>query len=271
MNADRRTVLGAGAALALPALLARAFAGERASGAELDAALSNARERATAVGKPLLVIHTDVAGAGRAWGELFLHASHATWLDLALVEVVCAPRAAVDATPAAIDGVPRWGVVVETDGSTDAPRAIEGALPAGGEWRDQDRYGQKVRDRAAALAALVRAAILPDDAARARRREQSMRSLPKEMSMRNGEHGRLAIVFTETRTARLADLDRFAAALRFPDAQEGSERLADAARMRLFEHDPAGAAWEMESNYCPPCGLGFVPVESRYFLRFYAR
>lgn len=263
MNTDRRAFFGASAALALPACMARAFGEDPEPPAR---SLAAAREHARARGKPLLVILTDSLDArievGRIWGHLFANADEETWLDLALVEVACFESAMFsNERPAA----GTWAVVIDTDGIEPRTRGVIGALPpvpAPHEWSPET-----ARARAAALSALVRAAILPDEAARERRRAQVAATLPPDMM--HPEHGRFAEALIHPESARLVDLDRYAALLRFGHEFDARARLAAAARMRLFELDPSGARWDMTSAWCPPCGMGFVPPESRYFLRFY--
>ncbi len=278
MNTQRRLLLGAGAALALPFWIARAFEEEPAPQHATEptpkpTTLAEAGQRARANGKPLLVVFTDPEGAqgqaGAVWGEYFMHATQDAWLDLALVEVACLPRAAVAAAkPSSAEVGPRWAVVIETDGKGGGPRSVAGPLP---EVTYRDESGervQRVRTRAAALAGLVRAAILRDDATLERRAKQSLASLPN--AMMGEEFGRHEAVLGQESHVRLVDLDRFAALVRSESPAARLDRLALAARIRLFEQDPAGARWSTTSNNCPPCGMGFVPAESRYFLRFYA-
>lgn len=265
MNTDRRTLLGAGAALALPAWMASAFAREQAeepAPTTLDSALASAR----AVGKPLLVLLTDGEHAGRIWGEYFGSADEARWLDLALVEVACLPRAALAARVEFSAGEPVWAVVVHTDDATK-PALVAGALPNVPEM-NHDEYEGPARARAAALAGLVRAAILNDEGALRRLMiaASKARSLDEPMVWAGFE-----ALCEPKSVVRFADVDRHAAAVRnIPEFATRLPELAIAARIRIFDRDPAGARWDTISQYCPNCGMGWTPPVSRYFLRFYA-
>lgn len=278
MNTSRRTILGAGAALALPVWMARAFASEAASegtpGEHEQPTLASARERARKIGKPLLVIFTDPEGqeqiAGYVWGEFFALATQETWLDLALVEVVCLPRALVAQHSRAVEKGTVWAVLLDAEEQDAKARLIQGDLTAPTERSMPNEYGELARARSAALAALVRRAILPDAAARERRSARSLESIDRSMLL-TPEHGRYEAALGTASPVRFVDLDRFAALVRFQDPPLRLEELALAARMRLFENDPSGARWNTGSNYCPPCGMGHVTAESRYFLSFFAQ
>lgn len=285
MNTSRRTILSAGAALALPAWMASALTREQSgltasehenttdSAAEKRVpTLADARARARAVGKPLLVLLADPDAesnsAGRAWGEFFALATEDAWLDLALVEVVCMPRAALGDFERARDPKVLWAVLFETDDASSPPRFVEGDLPAR-VW-SRDDHEVQARERGAALAARIHAAVLPDEATWERRANQSMGSFD-ELSALSETHGQYEAVLEEGSIVRLTDLDRFAALARFRAPRRRLAELALAARVRVFERDPSGARWQTLSNYCPPCGMGFVAPESRYFLSFYAQ
>ncbi len=281
MNTNRRAILGLGAALALPVWMARAFSSDKGStnaGLEPRAVtLDEAKARARELGKPLLVVLTDPEGqasvAGYVWGEFFAHADRETWLDLALVEVVCLSRAAAGVADAKPDAAPAWAVVIETDAVGGAPRVVRGRLPAPApdSSASSEEYGASVRKRAAALARMLRTQILPDESTRERRRTQSNASVQMADPNWMEDAGRREAALGTDPTVRFVDLDRFAALARFGDAPSRLEQLALAARMRLFEHDPVGARWHTSSDYCPPCGMGHVSPASRYFLNFFAQ
>lgn len=283
MNASRRTILSAGAVLALPAWMAHAFAGQNAApdsarnsaGKAPSPTLTDAKERANKLGKPLLVILTDPAGseaiAGYLWGEFFAHATQGAWLDLALVEVVCLPRASIGDARRSEARETSWAVLVETDEAGGDARFVEGNLVAPTSPTTTDEYGLEVRARAAQLAALVRRAILPDERTQERRLAQSLASLDRSRMKMSEDNGAYEAVLIDDQPVRLRDLDRFAAIARFQSPAERHAELALAARMRLFEHDFDGARWHTSSDYCPPCGMGRVAPASRYFLSFYTQ
>jgi hypothetical protein len=163
----------------------------------------------------------------------------------------------------------RWGAVVETDEKNPGTRFVDGNLAVIQHKRAGD-FTKEVRARAAALAQLLHDAILPDDGARARRAAQSEASLGR-MGLMMEVGGRYeAAVGTDT-AVRAVDVDRFAACVRRQHTGARLELLALGARIRLFEQDPPGARWVASSDWCPPCGMGFVPPASRYFLHFYTR
>lgn len=276
MNTSRRTILGAGAALALPVWMARAFESEAAiektdAGLETPT-LASARERARMIGKPLLVILTDPEGqeeiAGYVWGEFFALATQDTWLDLALVEVVCLPRAMLTQYTRTTREDTVWAVLLESEG--EVARIVQGTLTAPTVRLQGNEYGEQARARSAALAALVHSAVLPDAAAHARRSALALESLGRPMPL-SPLHGSYEAALGADSPVRFVDLDRFAALVRFQDPPMRLEQLVLAARVRLFENDPLGARWNTGSNYCPPCGMGHVTAESRYFLSFYAQ
>ena len=66
-----------------------------------------------------------------------------------------------------------------------------------------------------------------------------------------------AYVWRETRKYNEADRARW------------TRCLADAAARRLWDAAPSGARWHTNTNYCPPCGMGFTPESSRHFLEFF--
>jgi len=272
MNTDRRMLLGAGAALALPTWMSRAFAGEDATPAAPETpSLAQAEQRARAVGKPLLVILTDARGdkvpLGSMWGHYFLHATQEIWLDMALVEVVCLPLAALGEVERTEDRGDLWAVLIETDEQAGR-RLVRGGLTTldTADWEDD--FFRQVLVRAGELAQLLRAAIVPDQATLERRSKQSIASL-SEMD-RDG-FGRFGAALVGDHAVRFVDLDRFAALVRRDARPLRQEQLALGARMRLFEQDPPGAHWKTNSEFCPPCGMGYVPPASRYFLQFYTQ
>lgn len=280
---DRRAVL-AGAA-ALPIWLSTGFgAHARTAGStkRVRAALDGAR----GIGKPLLVLIVPGVGdsavqRGQVWGHYLAHLSRDQALDLALRAVTCAHASDLSGVVSkdGLAGVDEttWAVLLETDSDPARAVLVRGDVPMTIHTR-QDRPPAEQRT---ALEKLLRVAIMPDEAVQKRRLEQC-RGLALSGKV-------LGIVSADDDMAsfegllsdgplRRRDLDRWAALVRFglsqlPDKAGGSDRLdllADAVRIRLFEHDPDGATWMAQTAYCPPCGMGHVPPSARLFLKFYA-
>lgn len=278
----RRSALALGiAACAIPTWMASSFAQGQAREPGGAKRLLDAIAAAKNIGKPLLVIVVPAEPArrerGRIWGRFFANANDEAMLDLAVCEVACATRADVVSVlgkePIEVhDG--DWAVLVETQRTASVAKVIGGALPDVKRHVSNDDEPEAVRAQIATLASLLRRAIVPDAQTIQRRYEQSLGSI-RDDSMRSEEMGILECTVSEQSPVRLRDLDRLAAMMRWTvkgaanPKRETLVRLAEAARVRLFEYDPPGARWHIVSNHCPPCGMGFTPQVSRYFLEFY--
>lgn len=269
------------AVFAVPAWIRGAFAQQEArsktqgEGLGPDT-LERALERATAIGKPLMAIVVPEESLrlqrGRLWGDLFAFAPEEAMADFALCEWACAPVADLEgALPKskAKFSPETTAVLFETDGSSPRTQLLAFTL---GELEPQSRGGFPVRemqDRAYQLARILQKAILPDADAWKRRWQQSLRS-------GSTAEGDFALVLEDGIRPRLEAVDRHAGIARgnaelFP-TQRGRyiAALAQAAARRLWDAEPAGAAWKTEHvDPCPPCGMGMIGGASRAFLEFY--
>ena len=284
---DRRNVLAAGGAglaiLAAPAWIQRAFAGQGADTSDPAQApepetLARALERATAIGKPLMVIVVPAEELrlerGRLWGDLFAFAPEAAMADFALCEWTCA--SATDLARARPDSQPSLmrdtaAVLIETGDARVKIRLVSfrlGDLPA----RKEGGFPTKeMQERAAEFAGLLQKAILPDaDSLLARHTQCASSQAPGSTELPLLHEGAVRY--------RVRATDRHAATLRIQAEQlPPAERarciasLAQAASLRLWDSEVAGASWRTEhSDPCPPCGMARMDGASRAFLEFYA-
>ncbi len=291
MDMGRRGILGA--TVALPAWLSFGFApGPAATSA--PSRLQTALERAREFGKPLLVLLVPkeeplAVPRGELWGCYFANLSDDQALDLSLCEVTCARASDIEnVTNAPLKDVDAatWAVLLETDVDPARPVRAHGPLPNDGTLRDE--HNERSDDPSgtrAALEKLLRAVILPDDAARERRLAQCRARIARGKFLgavdADDPEAREEGIISEP-PIRRGDLDRWAALVRlvhFPDPPKLPVELrarftgqlpllADAVRIRLFENAPDGATWMLHSMNCPPCGMGYVPPTSRFFLKF---
>jgi hypothetical protein len=171
-----------------------------------------------------------------------------------------------------------WAVLLETESEHVRPVLVRGGVP----FAQVSRQEGIPAEMQPALAKLLRAAIVPDEASRKRRLDQcgSADMMRKMMGIQDADSdGARFESLGAGGPQRRCDLDRWAAYVRFgaahPVGEVGGktqlELLADAVRIRLFENDPDGARWMARTAYCPPCGMGFVPPNARLFLEFFAQ
>jgi hypothetical protein len=273
----RRSLLQAGAlgAATLPGFLARAFAQERCGAdAEEVAAVARAYRRARALGRPLLVLvvpkrpWVDADSSEEEWreraqrgdvlGQWILHGGDDALALFSLVEVLAARLEDLRRiVPSAAEAGARLPHFVIVDVVTAQAAAFHAELPPDPP-PPEDRYGsaadeiayERISDaRTEVLTALLRTALLPDDAA--------VERLVAQESSRPALELRAAELY---RRAMRADDDERTRII---------ARLATAARMRLVDRDPSGAEWRYD--HCPLCGMGWVPERSRRFLYFLTR
>ncbi|MFN0009595.1 MAG: hypothetical protein ACKVXR_16990 [Planctomycetota bacterium] len=286
-RADRRSVLLAGgaglAAFAAPAWIQRAFARQQEGSSVPDKSpepetVARALERATAIGKPLMVIVVPAEDLrlerGRLWGDLFAFAPEAAMADFALCEWTCASAAdLVRAVPALEGKLARetLAVLIETEDAAAKTRLLTFRL---GDLEPQRMGGfpvKQMKERGEELARLLQGAILPGPEAWKLRHLQSARA----NAPLGGES---ALLHESDLRPRLRLVDRHAAVVRaqaesWPNGRANRiASLAQAAALRLWESEPPGAAWKTEHvDACPPCGMGHMPGSSRAFLEFYVQ
>lgn len=286
MNSTRRDVLFAGgaglAAFVAPAWIQRAFARQDAGASEPGTVpepetIARALERATAIGKPLMVIVVPADDLrlerGRLWGDLFAFAPEAAMADFALCEWTCASAADLGRARRDLEGkIAREtiAVLIETAEAPVKTRLVSFRL---GDLVARKMGGfptKELQERAGELAELLQKTILPDSDALLARHTQSA-------SSRASESNELPLLHEGGVRHRLSATDRHAATQRLKAEQlPPQERartmasLAQAAALRLWDSDPAGASWRTEhSDPCPPCGMARMDGASRAFLEFY--
>jgi hypothetical protein len=311
---DRRKFLGAAAAgaalVSLPTWLRRAFADDGKpcpSGITTKhgkpggvAELFEGYRRAQRAGKPLLIFvipenDEEKWPRGCVFGELLNNGTAEQLAPLALVEVACATMQDTrKLAPSAGSDEPLM-VLVETDRVPAEVRRLDAKLES---WdgsafvRFPETLQERVKNadrivdaRIQQVAALIRGAVVGDEATVARRAAQARAQLGA-LDIATVEHA-LAIGGTPApaQTDRAAALVA-AAAFRAPVAARHklNEALARAIAQRLIKKPPLGASWahdrgcatEIEgepddSGVVIGCGMGFVPKRSERFLYFYAR
>jgi hypothetical protein len=210
---------------------------------------------------------------GRLWGDLFSFAPEAAMADFALCEWTCAPAADVArAFPERPGKFARETVafLIETEDAPVKTRIVSFRL---GEPERKPMSGfpvKEMKERAGELAKLLQGVILPDAESWKTRHAQCARAVMPV----GGEEW---MIFESDPRPRLRSVDRCAAFVRAQIESFPNQRatlvaaLAQAAALRLWESDPAGAAWRTEHvDACPPCGMGHVPGSSRAFLEFFA-
>jgi hypothetical protein len=282
---DRRSLLRAGgsglALLAAPGWIQVAFARQDARSKEPGKAgepetIAHALERATSIGKPLMVIVVPAEDLrlerGRLWGDLFAFAPEAAMADFALCEWICAPAADLVRSFPQIHGElgrETVAILIETEREPKKTRLAAFRL---GDLGAQEMGGfpvTEMTERAGELARLLQELILPDRNAWERRWEQSR-------SSRTPGNGDDLLIEEDGARPRLRAVDRQAATVR-ANAELWPHRrahlissLAQAASLRLWDGELAGASWKTEFvDPCPPCGMGRINGASRAFLEFY--
>jgi hypothetical protein len=287
----RAATAGATVAATWPAWLQSAFAHQDEVPADVTdplGAISQGFRRAQRAGKPLLVLVIPADDRhkwdrGRAFGELLNHGGDAVMQELALVELVCAPMAAVRElvphTPAR-PADPAM-ILIETDALPAGVQVLDAPLasqPQSFEDADDER---PVDARIATLSRLLHGAVAPDAETLQRRAAQTRASL-----------GAAAIAEVDRKlaagslTPELAD--RAAAHVLASGAPRGKARaawqraVAAGAVARILRHRIPGSHWassagcgtEIEEwrgddNVMIGCGMGHVPPRSQRFLHFF--
>jgi len=272
----RKFLQGTLATLALPAFIGRAFADPAC---DAKSRLARAFRRAAKSGKPLLVlvIPTDrgeVWARGRLLGSYLNHADDKQLAPIALAEVACATMKELHTiVPHRMKSDPLM-VLVET---VSVPaQAIPFAPPPSrnpfqGRGDAQQDVDADIDADIAAVARIVRQALLPDAATIDRRARQNRARLSTEQ-----------LAATDDPTALPEVIDRAAAVL---FSQGGAEdRLARAAAERLRLHAVPGSNWA-SSHGCGTtiegvpddeqrmvaCGMGHVPAKATRFLYFFVQ
>lgn len=267
-----------------------------------------AYRRAQRAGKPLLVLVIPEDSAwlrGRAWGELLNHGRDEDLALFALCEVICARRSDLREL---VPSLPTTGadplvVLVDTERTpaTFAVGRVDRTLQAlldekepRVEYRDGEAYDQYdkrfeaacepiIAKRVAAVAAVVRAVVLPDPAVLEARAGQAERRLGAQVALNARVNG--------------ARLDRDALATAAAPALAGASAtgraavvraLAELTRSRLVKARIPGSRWT-HSGGCGEtpepvpgvddgdeglrfaCGMGHVPAKSARMLDFLSK
>jgi hypothetical protein len=295
MDMNRRDFLRTAAAgagvVSLPAFLRAAFAEEADGRARIDALVA-ARTRATAAGKPLLLL--VVPGKddakyerGSLFGEWIIHGGRDAQEELLCCEIACATMAeAHKALPGvALPAGEPLMVLLETKDGKLAGTAVDPELPAIVLERaaDENRTEQALRNRIALVAQAVHKEILPEKTSIEERAGTNHRALPEF------ERASLTALVEGTGIAEAQVVARGAAFLRFAAAKSASadarkrirDALAEAYKTCVLDARPSGAKWAescgcgvtVEGDAGPgvACGMGYVPELSRRFLWFFTK
>lgn len=268
---QRRSFLGLATLAAAGATARLSFATSRSDGTER---LALAFERATAVGKPLLVVvipekQVESGRGGRLLGGFLSHAPAADLALLALCELTCIPRKDLEQKVGPIE-----------DGTFAAllPTGPPRPVPARITWAEIG-VEPSLHERERANKALARRLreILYTNA-------EAFQPRAKWNYARLNATGHEGINFFDTRARlRTSHVDRAAAmlyerAMSIPTERElWLERLANAAAARLWDKDPDGAKWSIDPNPamhpdpCPPCGMARISPTGRAFLDYYTK
>jgi hypothetical protein len=227
--------------------------------------------RAARAGEPLLVVaipeDQEAAWAhGTAWGELLNHGSLEALANLAVCQVVCAPRASAREALAGLPGgLPdaRVALLVETREARALP--VDTTLePIHFDWNENEAHERAVRERMARLAADLAAVIAPDrDTLERRAREAGADPAGPRPRATHEAPSALLRLLAEDEPAYLA-------------------ALAERARDALTEVPPSGTRWawstgcgvEVEGaaedeRMRVACGMGHTPAISQRFLYFF--
>ncbi len=275
----RRDFMGGAAALLLAPFFSRvALAGRStcSSPAERQRQLRDLRRRAEETRKPLLVLAipsdaTEAYHRGAAFGEWLNHGGDTALALLAEVELACASAAELQLLTG--NPAPEPALFWLFDGATTAHHvALQHAKFSKGGG-DNVALDAAIDRRILALTKLLKAALAPGAASRAKRSVEGLSDAHKALLA--GE----AIA-----TAPLMVVDRRAAWLNHERGEEVAvrQRLAAAARERVVTARVPGSHWvngggcgehiegipEGEQEMVD-CGMGFVPDRSARFLRFW--
>jgi len=293
---DRRQFLGTAAGAGAVGWLAHYFLGQPAwagddeeskKGIAAMGDVADAYRRASAVGKPLLILVIPAKDdrkyeRGQVFGALLNHGGAGVYLDLALCELVCAKIAQVNRELKGLEikGEPLM-LLVETDGAAPRSTAIDPQLQYDFGGVGFDKVEALVKERLDKVAEALHAAVAPDAATIAARAAVAETRLGADAA----KALRAAVV--AGKPAQPETLDRGAAIVRAaaenPDARrlEALESLAAGAAKRVAGPAPAGAKWA-ESTGCGVavegepaalvgCGMGQVPKLSQRFLWFFTQ
>jgi len=236
--------------------------------------LEAALDRASAVGKPLLVVvvpedQDDAGRGGRLLGGFLSHAPDADLALLSLCELTCIPRRDLEKKLGSIE-TETFAVLLATGPSHPEARQVT--------WKDIG-VELSLQERARANTALGR-----------RLREVLYTSAEAFGPRAQWNHVKMRAAgpvslnfFDAGARLRTADVDSAAAvlyqrAMSVPaESEMWMERLAYAAAARLWDKDPDGARWSidpspaMRPDPCPPCGMAVCPPASRTFLDYYTK
>ena len=295
----RRFLAGAAAAASTslwPDFLRRAFAEEECAddGLAALASVSAAVRLAQRSGKPLLVlvIPKDDAAKyerGHAFGELLNHGGDEALAALALVEVVCAPTAALRKLVPSASGEPLM-FLIDPSRVPATVRPLDATLPSywqrirreEKEKQDKEPSDDEIIERRIALLTRLLAvdAGLRDQATLTALGSRVVSALP------GAQLAEVERVIPAMTTPPLSLIDRGAALFAVHSLGEGRgpaqwrALLASAARARLTGVPPAGARWansygcgtnvEGDEPVMMGCGMGHVPTKSQRFLYLFA-
>jgi hypothetical protein len=302
MSIDRRSFFAATGACALPAWLARAF-GLVQDGAGSDdrtALLREARRRADARGKPLLLLlvpepQEQMWQRGTLLGSFLNHATDDALCDLAMCEVACASAAEARKVLGKVDLDEAAAMVLVEPGSPGDPEPPRVTTIAAdepppdvefGPFTPQAREAEErlARERNRKIAGALHAAVAGDRGTLATRADAGRATLS------DGERDALESLFAGRGTPEAALLVRAAAVVcmgaeaprRDGDRQRLRRAVAAAARHTWLEHPPAGAKWARHTGcgsvvegdkeaLLIACGMGHVPALGERFLWFFSK
>ena len=282
------------AILTWPSLIARAF-GQVTTPDDERTGLRAAIDRATALGRPVLVIVIpDAAEAvwarGQAFGELLNHGDVSVMAELALAEVVCAHVATVrELLGSAPAGEPLM-IVIETASQPPALVPIDDTLAAdpqsywvsGQSFEEFEAASERVIDeRIATLSRLVHRALAGHDAMLARRVAEARARLGPTAVAEAERALAVAGAPPDPVVQRAPALVALAAARAHGARRDQLQAaLARQAVARIRSHRIPGSYWASSAGcgvtieeapdpgFAVGCGMGHVPERSRRFLHW---